>query len=293
MRVVELRVYPVKSLSGRLVPRSDVLPWGLAGDRRWELVDAAGDNITARRLPSLLGITAHSLDADTVELRARDGRTIVVPAPVTGERVPVTHSRVGSARLAGPAAQEWVAAVVGVPLRLVWQDDPRGRPIAARHGGRGGDVVSLADTSPLLLTTQASLRRLQEWVGDAGPVLSMTRFRPNVVVDGEEPFAEDDWEQVQVGGVRLRRTELCDRCMMTMIDPETLQSGKEPIRTLARHRRWEGATWFGIRMAPLGRGPVAVGDAVTVHSLHSPRRSDPGGPRSADADIAPHGRSTG
>lgn len=90
----------------------------------------------------------------------------------------------------------------------------------------------------------------------------MLRFRPNVVIDGDIPFEEDAWPTVRIGDVELRTAEVCDRCVMTTIDPETLATGKEPIRTLARHRRWDGKTWFGTRLVPLGEGELRVGDEV-------------------------------
>lgn len=98
---------------------------------------------------------------------------------------------------------------------------------------------------------------------EGGPSLGMVRFRPNLVIDGEEPFAEDGWPTVRIGDVELRTAETCDRCVMTTIDPETLERGKEPMRTLARHRRWDGKTWFGTRLVPLGDGELHVGDEVT------------------------------
>jgi uncharacterized protein YcbX len=93
----------------------------------------------------------------------------------------------------------------------------------------------------------------------------MQRFRANVVVDSAgRPFEEDHWRRVRIGGVVYRFAEHCDRCLVTLIDPQTLLRGKEPIRTLARHHRWDGKTWFGIRLVPLGAGTLSVGEPVVV-----------------------------
>ena len=78
------------------------------------------------------------------------------------------------------------------------------------------------------------------------------------------PFAEDDWRDLEIGGVPYRFAEHCDRCVVTTIDPCTREHGKEPIRTLAGHRKWDGKTWFGIRVIPLSRGTLSLGDTVTV-----------------------------
>ncbi|WP_130011639.1 MOSC domain-containing protein [Serinicoccus sediminis] len=269
MRVSELWRYPVKSFGGEAVDEAVVEPWGLEGDRRWGVVGPDGFPVTARECHELLGLTATTVDEETIRIAARDGESILVETPLGVPPVPVGHSRQGFAPPADQDVSEWVSDRAGRALRLVWQEDPTVRRISGAHGGQEGESVSLADTGPLLLTTEASLARLGDWILEGGgdPV-PMSRFRPNLVVDGPgvEPFVEDTWAFVTVGEVRYRRTELCDRCVMTQIDTQTLETGKEPIRTLARHRRWDGSTWFGIRLVPVGltggRGTVAVGDEL-------------------------------
>ena len=168
---------------------------------------------------------------------------------------------------AGGEAAAWFSRVLDEPVRLVWQDDPARRPISDQHGGLGAEPLSLADTGPLLLTTTSSLAQLDAWIAaeHEPQAMVMRRFRPNVVVGGSDiPFAEDDWRGLHIGGVPYRFAEHCDRCVVTTIDPVTLAHGKEPIRTLARHRKWAGKTWFGIRIVPLATGKMSVGDEVTV-----------------------------
>lgn len=269
MRVSELWRYPVKSFAGERVERSVVEPWGLAGDRRWGVVGPDGFPVTARECHELLGLTARHVGEETIRLTARDGDSILVETPLGVPVVPVGHSRQGFAPPADQDVSEWISEKVGRGLRLVWQEDPTVRRISGAHGGEEGESLSLADAGPILLTSEASLRRLSDWIlEDGGEPVPMTRFRPNVVIEGDDaaPFAEDGWTFVAIGEVRYRRTELCDRCVMTQIDGETLHTGKEPIRTLAKHRKWDGQTWFGIRLVPVGFGDAAaemrVGDPV-------------------------------
>jgi uncharacterized protein YcbX len=93
----------------------------------------------------------------------------------------------------------------------------------------------------------------------------MERFRPNIVLEGvDAPFVEDTWSTLRIGNVEFRFAEHCDRCVLTTIDPETLAQSKEPLRTLARHRKVGGKTYFGVRVVPLTTGQLRVGDAVTV-----------------------------
>lgn len=268
MRVESLSIYPVKSLRGHQVPQAEVAPWGMEGDRRWGVVDATGEPVTARQVQALLGIQAEHCPADGgLRLTAPGLGTLEVSPPYDGPLVAVGFSRLPQARGCDSRVDAWLSEAAGERLRLVWQDDPTARSVSSRHGGRPGDVLNLADAGPILLTSNASLAQLQDWVGADGPEISMTRFRPNVVVDGTEPFAEDAWEEIQIGGVGLRRASLCDRCVMTTINPETLETGHEPVKTLARHRRWDGATWFGVRMVPVVTGAIDTDADVIVDSV--------------------------
>jgi MOSC domain-containing protein len=286
MRVTGLRLYPVKSLGGVEVESAVVEPSGFAGDRRWALVDDAGEVVTAREVHQLLRVTAEAVDDDTIRLTDRaDGATILVDTPLGLGPVPVGLSR---QRFLAPADDDvnvWLSDRVGTRLRLVWQEDPASRPISGAHGGRPGDVMSLADAGPVLLVSETSMAQLNEWIhaesdapdvpdidaadisdAAAPPVrepLDILRFRGNVVIDGDVPFAEDGWPGVRIGDVEFRTTETCDRCVMTTLDPVTLEGGKEPIRTMARHRRWDRKTWFGTRLVRTGGGnEVRAGDAV-------------------------------
>lgn len=132
------------------------------------------------------------------------------------------------------------------------------------NGGLDGEALSLADAGPLLLASETSLPRLQAWVGP-DPVLSMARFRPNVVIDGATAFEEDGWSSVRIGDQEFRVQQTCDRCVLTTVDPVTLATGPEPLRTLARHRKWDGKVWFGVWLVPSGSGRIAVGEAVSAH----------------------------
>ena len=267
IRVESIHIYPVKSTAPTTLESATVELAGLRHDRRWAVVDESGDWVTASRCDALLGVTAKVADDGALWLSS-DGRPdVVVDVPVEGPLVRVTISRLSTAVDAGDAAAAWFSDVVGDPVRLVWQDDPARRKVGENHGGLGDEPVSLADTGPLLLTSSASLAQLNDWIAaDHEPqTMAMGRFRPNVVVDGDvAPFAEDDWRDLRIGGVPYRFAEHCDRCVVTTIDPATRQHGKEPIRTLAGHRRWDGKTWFGIRIIPIAPGRLSVGDEVTV-----------------------------
>ena len=213
----------------------------------------------------MLTLSALPRPAGGIRIVARDGSAMDVEAPVDGAFAPTSISRLGAVRLAGSAVHEWLSGRLSSPVRLAWLDDPCRRPVSPSHGGRAGEPLSLADAGPLLLTSETSLRELNRWISQSGAeAVPMTRFRPNVVVDGiDEAFEEDRWTRIRIGEVTFRQAEQCDRCMLTLIDPETLTQGKEPLRSLARHRRRDGKVWFGIRLIPESIGHIAVGDEVS------------------------------
>ncbi len=266
MRVDSISIYPVKSTAPTSLTSSVVELAGLRHDRRWMLVDTGGARFGASKCHALLGVTATVSDGGLV-LSAEGHESIEVDVPIDGPRIPVTVSRMSTAVDAGDAAAEWFSSIAGQPVRLIWQDDPSQRLIGPTHGAVADESVSFADVGPLLLTSTASLAQLNEWIAaDHEPEpMVMRRFRPNVVVEGDTvPFAEDSWKRIRIGDVSYRFAEHCDRCVVTTIDPATLVPGKEPIRSLARHRKWDGKTWFGIRIIPLGTGMLSIGDPVTV-----------------------------
>lgn len=277
---VELRgigIHPVKSTAIRPVQEAQVRPWGLAGDRRWMVVDGAGAVVTARELHQLFRVVADTPETDdavTAALRlAADGHDPVEVVEPDGATVPVRLFRHDlQARPADPSTQAWLRDALGRDdLTLVWCDDPTRRPLNPAYS-TPGDHTAFADGYPVTLASLDSLDRLNDWItegalerGEPTPEpLPISRFRPNLVVAGADPFAEDAWRRVRIGDVTLRKAKDVDRCVMTTISVDDLTTAKEPIRTLARHRKWDGDTWFGIQLVPETTGTIAVGDPVEV-----------------------------
>lgn len=270
-------IHPVKSTAIRHVREADVRPWGLAGDRRWMVVDADGALVTARELHALFRITADTPETtppSRTPLRlSADGHDWIDVKEPDSEPIPVRlHSHELLARPADTAASTWLRDVLGRDdLTLVWCDDPTRRALNPSYS-RIGDHTAFADGYPVTLASLDSLARLNDWIVDDAllrgveppAALPIERFRANLVVKGADPFAEDDWRQVRIGDVTFRKAKLVDRCVMTTISLQDLETGKEPIRTLARHRQWDGKTWFAIQLIPETTGVIAVGDPVVV-----------------------------
>ncbi|HEX4099450.1 MAG: MOSC N-terminal beta barrel domain-containing protein [Pseudonocardiaceae bacterium] len=260
--------YPIKSCRGRAVADAMVELWGLAGDRRWMLVDDEGVVVTARTHPKLVLVSPDfDVDGLLVQAPAVDSLRVRTPdcAVLTGVRV------FSSELLAAPASDDahaWFSDVVGESVRLVYLHDPTQRRPNPAYS-REPDRVSFADGYPMLLATEESLAALNDLIAggprpEEGPA-SMTRFRPNLVVAGAPAWDEDGWRVLRIGAASFRAVKACDRCVLTTIDPDTAIKGKEPLTTLARHRRWDGKTWFAINLIPDSPGAILhVGDGVEV-----------------------------
>ncbi|GAA3398500.1 MOSC domain-containing protein [Streptomyces roseoviridis] len=267
-----VHVHPVKALRGFAPAEAEVQPWGLAGDRRWTVVDTEGKVVTQRQHARLALASAALLPGGGVMLTGpgREPLAVEVPRPSGADgtiAVDVFGTRV-EAVPAGPAADAWFSGYLDSEVRLVHMDDPaRRRPVDPAYA-LPGETVSFADGYPLLLTTTSSLDALNSLIAqgdhaDEGP-LPMNRFRPNVVVDGTAPWAEDDWRRLSIGDVAFRVAKSSGRCVVTTTDQLTGERGKEPLRTLARHRKDGSRLIFGQNLVPEHPGVIRVGDPVKI-----------------------------
>ncbi|NNG36452.1 MOSC domain-containing protein [Nakamurella aerolata] len=282
MEITALNLHPVKSTAIRPVRVAEVGTAGLVGDREWMVVDDAGQAITARELPTLMRIVADTPQTDPdcqvpLRLSAPGIETLELAAAAAAEPLTVrmfTRPTWQALRVAD-AADAWLGEVLQrTDVHLVHCHRPEQRELGPEHS-RPGDHAAFQDGYPVTVIGAASVRQLDDWVAErrlelgeaespgTGSILPQ-RFRANIVVSGAEPFDEDDWTMLQIGEVRLRGVKSVDRCVMTTIDPTTLQKGKEPIRTLARYRRWDGKTWIARHLIPDRLGRLSVGDRVEV-----------------------------
>ncbi|KES04241.1 molybdenum cofactor biosysynthesis protein [Streptomyces toyocaensis] len=263
-----LSIHPVKAF--RSLPLREVVvePWGPAGDRRWMLVDDGGRVVTQRRHPRLALAAAELLPGGGVRLSVPGAEPVTAHVPAPGATVPVElfGDKVEAVLAEDGAVHAWCSAHLGVPVRLVHLDDPATRRPVDPAFALPGETVTFADGYPLLLTTTASLDALNSLIaaGDhaaEGP-LPMNRFRPNVVVEGTEPWEEERWTRVTVGEVAFRVAKPSGRCVVTTTDQETGRRGKEPLRSLAARQRTAGEVVFGQNLVPLSPGTIRVGDPV-------------------------------
>ncbi len=271
MHLSSLHLHPVKSCARLDVETLTIEPRGPRHDRRWMVVDADGRCLTGRELPRMVLIRATPHD-DGLHLQAPEMPALRVPVPPSdGARMDVTiwKDRVDAA-LAGAQADAWLSRFLGRAVRLVHIDARSRRPVAPDYA-RPGDEVSFADAFPLLLISQASLDGLNAKLETPLP---MARFRPNLVIAGCAPHAEDGWTRIRIGAIEFDVVKPCTRCVLTTVDPAsgTFDASGEPLRTLKTYRRLpagrspagrsSAGITFGVNLIARGTGSLRVGDAV-------------------------------
>lgn len=264
MKVLELYRYPVKSLRGHGVSSAAIEIMGMAGDRRWMVVDKDGHFLTIRQIPAMTTIDVEHRDEGIVLKHDQHGsQAVETPSPGAALRPVKVWKDTVAARPAGAAAGAYLSAILGRSVDLVYFDDPQNRPVDPEFG-QPGDYVGFADGFPLLVATKGSLDYLNGHL--ANPV-EMARFRPNIVLDAEGAWPEDSWRTIRIGQVVMRIAKPCSRCVITTRDPRSGEQPdpREPLQTLGKiHRSAKGGIIFGQNAIPNNAGTVSIGDAVEV-----------------------------
>jgi uncharacterized protein YcbX len=262
MNLSGLYVYPVKSLRGISTSRARIENGRLAADRNWVLVDAHGQFMHQRDYPHMARLGVELLP-DGIRVHADHLPLLEVSYPSSAARSgDVTYVKLW--RRSAPVItldkdiDRWFSEALAMPCRLLafLPDAPAlNVPDYELHS-------SLQDATPFHLTTEESLADLNERTEAPIP---MERFRPNVVVRGAAPYAEDHWKRVRIGGMILRHIKPCTRCAITMTDQQTgARPSKDPLRALSQYRRLGNEVVFGHYLVAETWSPwLSVGDPVS------------------------------
>lgn len=269
VRVSSLHLYPVKSCAGIDLAQARLSATGLAGDRQWMLVDEQGGFVTQRTHPRMALLRPRADPDGGWCLQGPDGTCWALPALAGGERmrVRVWNDEV-EACTAGDDVDRAFSEALGARVRAVQFVAGQKRWSSARWTGDLQAENAFSDGYPILVVSRSALDELNRRLSNRGqgPV-TMTRFRPNLVLDGLDPHGEDGLDELVFptpeGDVRLRLVKPCPRCPIPNIDPLTAESGHEPGDTLSTYRadpRVDGAITFGMN-AVIVEG---VGRALSV-----------------------------
>ncbi|MBI3296930.1 MAG: MOSC N-terminal beta barrel domain-containing protein [Elusimicrobia bacterium] len=252
--------YPVKSLSGLEESALELTARGPRFDREWMLVDGQGLFLSQRKLPRMCLVkTALSPDALTLSAPGLSPLSVLFERAGRARVEATVWDDACRALDEGDAAAAWLSGFLGEPCRLVRVDPDFRRPLDPERS-KPGEWTAFADGFPLLAASEESLADLGR---RAGRTFEVERFRPNIVVRGGAPWAEDSWRSLRSGALTLRAVKPCSRCAITTVDPKTAETGPEPLRTLAAFRRDDqGRVLFGVNLVPEGPARLSVGDTL-------------------------------
>lgn len=260
IEISELAIYPVKSLAQLSMSHLQVECFGFALDRRWMIVDADGLMITQRK-KSRMCLIQPELIENGLRLHASEMPDLNVLCRSDSPRRRVTIWEDSCMALdCGDEAAAWLSRFLDTDCRLVFFPDNEVRQVDPAYA-QAGDRTAFSDGFPILLISQASLNELNRRL--TKPV-AMRRFRPNLVVAGCTPFAEDGWKKIRIGGIIFRIVKPCARCVIPNIDPDTAEKSAEPTRTLSRFRLHENKILFGQNVIAEDQGKLELGMPVEI-----------------------------
>ncbi len=261
-RVTGIFIYPLKGARGIPVDVAELDLLGFRHDRRWMVVDEPGEFVSQRTQPRL-ALIRPALVGDVLVLDAPERPRLelpTVPAGAGTRPVRVFMDTLPAAS-AGTEADDWISGFLGTRAHIVAFAADAVRPVDPRYARRATDRVAFVDAYPCLLIGQASLDLLNERLPAPVP---MNRFRPNLVVGGTAPHAEDGWRRIRVGDVVLDVVKPCARCTVPTVDQRTAVASAEPLRTLATYRKVGSKVFFGQNLIHQSPGTVRVGQEVEV-----------------------------
>jgi uncharacterized protein YcbX len=269
LQISELYIYPIKSLAGIAVKEAVVTAMGFEHDRRWMLADENNRFISQREVPKL-ALMQVTIEQDGLRVTHKIKRdSIAIPFKSSGIEVAVTvWDDTCTGEYVSNEIDEWFTVILDINCRLVYMPDTSKRIVDQRYA-RGNAITSFSDAYPFLIIGQASLDDLNSRLGEALP---MNRFRPNIVFTGGKPYEEDLFAHFKTGDINFYGVKLCDRCVMTTIDQNSLAKAKEPLKTLAEYRRKNNKILFGQNLVHDGDGVIAIGDQLQIISMNHEER---------------------
>lgn len=271
LQVSRLFIYPVKSLGGISVNSALLAERGFQYDRRWMLIDAQDQFMTQREYPQMALMQTNITD-EGISLFHMDNihERVVIPFYTYSQdkiMVQVWDDHC-EAVFVSKEIDRWISARLQVACRLVFMPDDSIRKVDTRYAVHEKNITSFSDGYPLLLVSQSSLDDLNSRL--AKP-LSMNRFRPNLVISGANPYEEDEMEDFVIRGIHFYGVKLCARCAITTQNQDSLERGKEPLKTLATYRQKDGKVWFGQNVVYNNGGvSLKIGDRIEIIKRKDP-----------------------
>ncbi|MGW8122538.1 MOSC domain-containing protein [Roseivirga echinicomitans] len=268
--ITALYIYPIKSLSGIEVAKAKVESRGFQHDRRFMLVDENNQFITQRKFAKM-ALLQPALTASEIIVRHKKEAVsplkISLAEPNTSPEMVTIWDDTCPAKPVSHEADEWFSTVLGMKCRLMYMHDDSIRQADQRYAINETDKVSFADGYPFLMISEESLAQLN---GKLDEPMDMRRFRPSIVFKGGKPHEEDEIRKVFCNGIEMFGVKPCARCVMTTVNPDTSEKGKEPLQTLSSYRQIGNKILFGENFIATNKGELKVGYLLKVLERKAP-----------------------
>ncbi|XWS10763.1 hypothetical protein CRYUN_Cryun38cG0025700 [Craigia yunnanensis] len=262
-----ITIYPIKSCAGFSVKSWPLSSTGLKYDREWLLKSLTGEILTQKKVPEMalintfINLKQHILSVESPHCEEKLQIKLDSDSYLRGKEEFYLHSQRYEVQCYAKEINQWFSNAVGQPCTLVQCCHSQYCFSLSKNRSMGmcRDVdsrVNFANEAQFLLISEESVSDLnnrlcsntQKHSGGAPPYVNPTRFRPNLVISGGEPYAEDGWRNLKIGKTYFTSLGGCNRCQMINFYHQTGQVKKtnEPLATLASYRRVKGKILFGI-----------------------------------------------
>ncbi|KAK0658861.1 Uncharacterized protein DIS24_g4501 [Lasiodiplodia hormozganensis] len=316
LKIGQLYTYPIKALLPTPTPSTTITKNGFQYDRRFMLLKVQDDgsfkNMHTVYFPELTLFHPTIIYPDGADEKGgikvdfhppsdsgKKPDSLEIPLQPDPAGLPevevVMHQSPTKAFDMGSPYNDWFSACLGYTVKLVYLGDNRRQVLMSRSpneqqpkswlssiasnlplvGSEEKDTVTFQDCAAYLVVSQSSLNNVSDRLPD-GVDMDVTKFRPNIVIEGaDEPWEEDFWAELQIGDATVTLTHNCVRCSSINIDYATGKPGTGPtgevLKKLQKDRRVDvGSKWspvfgrYGFPGSNDAGKHLAVGDEVKV-----------------------------
>lgn len=254
----EIYIYPIKGLAGISLQESSLCQTGFLYDRNWMLINEKFQFISQRSHANLALIKPTILGSKIFLTYKNSSISFDVNEQINSSFKVNVWEDFPFAFTVSLLVNQWFSEILQQPVQLV-KLKPESRFLAEKYSIIPREVA-FSDAFPFLLISEASLQFLNQKL--AAPV-PMNRFRPNLVMGGGYPHDEDSLNHFSIGDISFVGAKPCARCLVTTINQDTAEQGKEPLKTLATYRTQNNAILFGMNVFSLNKnGTIRVGDPI-------------------------------
>ena len=269
LQISQLFIYPIKSLGGIAKETVEITDTGFKHDRRWMLVDEKHNFLSQRSHAQMALLhTAETDNGIIVSHITNESTSLLIPFKneFTKNIQVSVWDDICDALEAPEEINEWFSTLLQKRCKLVYMPDSTKRLVDNNYASND-EITSFSDGFPILMIGQSSLNNLNQKL--ANPLL-MNRFRPNIVFTGGHAHIEDEMAAFSINELNFLGVKPCARCVMTTINQQTAESGKEPLKTLSNYRLKNNKIYFGQNVLQQKNGFVSIGNEIKIIKQQAP-----------------------